>query len=125
MMKKMTILLILSLLSTTILCTKVFASGSVDLNITNRTSSKIDEIIIHDITDNKKIPYFITINPNESVKLKVKKDKNYNVVLICVNKHKYGVQNRRFPRNSNDLIITNRNYIFENLESFFRRIIGM
>ncbi|MCL2804988.1 MAG: hypothetical protein FWD26_03515 [Treponema sp.] len=121
MKKKITMLICLFAIGF-IFCASVFAAGGVELKLTNKTSAEIYEIIIKDITSNKSKTYNNVLQRDESFSIKVKKDNRYSIVMVCANGHKYGVSNQKYPKKANKQVIRNRNYIFEDLEAFLRRI---
>ena len=121
-MNKKIVLFILFFLSGFYFCATVFAAGGVELKITNKTSVVIYEVNIKDIANDKTKTYNKVLQRDESMTIKVNKNNRYSIVMVCANGHKYGISNRKFPNKFNEQEIKNRNYIFEDLESFFRRI---
>ena len=111
-------------LSSGFLCSAVFASGKADLTLINKTGAEIEEIIVHDITDNKTESHIVALGRGGSATVKVKKGNYFNITMVDVNMHQYGIQNRRYLKDSNEQQISHYDYVFEGIGPFFRRILG-
>lgn len=122
-MKKTLILTMLSLLAA-FSCISAYAAGGIELQITNKTGKQIEEIMIIDTEANKtKIEPVNLINNSEAT-IKIKKRVNYNIILIDVNQHHYGILNRHWNRNKNHVKISHFDFIHQSISDTFKRIIG-
>ena len=117
-MKKI-IFLFLFLLNAAVFC---FASGKMDLVITNKTGAQVQEIIITDLETNKRRNEFHVLEKGESLTVKVKEGTQYNITLIDKNNHQYGIQNFRFTGNADEVQITHKNFIHQDIPSTLKRV---
>jgi len=122
-MKKTLILSILSLASA-FFCVSVFAAGGIELQITNRTRAQINEIMITDIKTNENRIVPVVLANNEIATIKLRKDFYYNIKLIDINRHQYGILNRRWNAKTNQIQISHYDFIHQSIPDTARRIIG-
>jgi len=116
--------LIMFFIASIVFCSSVFASGKSDLLLINKTGSEIEEIIINDITGNKTESLYVVLNRNDITVVKIKLGNHYDIIMVDVKGHQYGVKNRRYTRDSSEQQISHSDYIYEGIGPFFRRIIG-
>ena len=101
----------------------IYAGSRPELRLTNKTNVVISEIILVDLDKNQTSNHFLSLPPNSTTTVKLNRDSHrYDVIMIDVNRHSYGVKNRRFPSDKNQLEISHKDYIYEGIGSLIKRM---
>ena len=121
---KRTSLVIALFLAGAVYSASLFAGGTTELSITNKTGALVEEIQIRETETGSIRSYYYTLENNAATVIIIKRDMYYDITLVDANRHIYGVTGRKWDRGHNTLEISHSDFIYQGLVDLFKRLIG-
>jgi hypothetical protein len=107
----------------------VFAKGkkeaTTEVTVVNRTGAEISQVIITDKGNNNVKTFEMTIQKNSSGTIKIKKDSDYDIVLLDNKGHKYGKEGCKTKSDSDRVEINSKDFISQGLWDTIKKLLGL